>query len=532
MNQNRYARLSRNCSRAHRASSTSIKENTEVLRSRLNIPWIRTLGISVVAVAMAVMPAYGWGKVSQRIMSWTAIRALPPGQQQTLIPFEEKLIDGATSSDEVVARYFGKGSVSEMARAVAHEMSLLRMELRRGIDEYTAYRFGVLSQVIADLNQPFGGSRPPSEQQIEHISELRRQYELDVDRALQSVRYDYKRRKRIYDTEAYFISARRYVQQAEFFLSQDYLRGNGFGQYGQRSLNLYFDNAVNAIADIWFTILRPSQIAPLIRPEPSAIGLFRIEGIRYFLGIGQDRHAADAVVRLQTDGLMNAETDKQVSDVYYEANRHSRAIDGYLRVLEQQPNWPQVRARISNYYYALGSAYMKGGLLEEAQRAFERVLAHDPQYRPARLGLDTTIGLIAARSGRRNQLQVHMKMAEASEGRAMRSATDGDYAGAIRHLRNAAAIYSTVTTEFHREYRDAGQQLASINRQIANYSNTIIRDAIALDSVTEQMILSDSVQEAAKKHAAEFADNVTSSSHSERSSELQRQFAQQEREKI
>jgi len=444
-------------------------------------------------MAMAVMPAYGWGKVSQRIMSWTAIRALPPDQQQTLIPFEEKLIDGATSSDEVVTRYFGKGSVGEMARAVAQEMSLLRTELRQGIDEYIAYRFGVLSQVVADLNQPFGESRLPSGQKTEDISELRRQYELDVDRALQGVRYGYKRRKPVYDTESYFMSTRRYVQQAEFFLSQDYMHGDGFGQYGQRSLNLYFDNTVNAIADVWFTILRPSQTASLIQPEPSAISLFRIDGIRYFLEVGQDRHAADAVVRLQPDGLMDAETDKQVSDVYYEANRHSRAIDGYLRVLEQQPNRPEVRVRVSNYYYALGSAYMKGGLLEEAQRAFERVLAYDPQYRPARLGLDTTIGLIAVRSQRHNQLRARMKMAEASEGRAMRSAADRDYAGAIRHLRNAAGVYSTVTTEFHREYQDARRQLASINRQIADYSDTIIRDAIALDSVTEQMMLSDSV---------------------------------------
>jgi len=449
-----------------------------------------------------------------------------------LMPFEEELIEGATSSDEVVARYFVKDSVGETARAVAYEMSLLRTELSRGIDEYTAYRFGVLSQVVADLNQPFGGSQLPSAQKTEDVSELRRQYELDVDRALRGVRYGYKRRKPVYDTEAYFTSARRYVQQAEFFLSQDYMRGDGFSEYGQRSLNLYFDNAVNAVADIWFTILRPLQIAPLIQPKPSAIGRFRIEGVRYFLENGQDRQAADAVVRLQTDGLMNIETEKRVSDAYYDTNRHSRAIDGYLRVLEQQPNWPEVRVRVSSYYYALGSAYMSGGILGEAQRAFEHVLAHDPQYRAARLALDATIELIAARNERHNRLRARIRTAESSEARAVRSAADRDYAAAIRYLRSATAIYSVVTKEFHREYRDARRQLASINRQIANYSDTIIREAIALDSFTEQMVLSDSVQKAAKKHAAQFADKVTAGSHKERSNELQQKFAQQEREKI
>ncbi len=483
-------------------------------------------------MAMAVVPAYGWGKVAQRIISWTAIRALPPEQQQMLMLFEDEMLEGATSSDEVVARYFIKGSVGERARSVAYEMSLLRTELRRGLDEYTAYRFGVLSQVVADLNQPFGESRLPSAQTIEDISELRRQYEQDVDRALQGVRYGDKRRKPVYDTEVYFASARRYVQQAEFFLSQDYMRGDGFGEYGQRSLNLYFDNAVNAVADIWFSVLRPLQIAPLIQPKPSAIGQFRIEGVRYFLEVGQDRQAADAVTRLRTDGLMNIETEKLVSNAYYDTARHSRAIDGYLRVLEQQPNLPEVRGRVSSYYYALGSAYMKSGLLEEAQRAFEHVLTHDPQFRAARLALDTTIGLIAAREERHNQLRSRMRMAKASEERASRSATDRDYAGAIRHLHNAATIYSIVTTEFHKEYRGARRQLASINQQTANYSDTIVREALALDIITEQMMLSDSVRKAARKHAAQFADQVIAGSHRTRSSELQQKFAQQEREKI
>ena len=486
----------------------------------------------MVVMAAAVVPAYGWGKVAQRIIAWTAIRAVPPEQQQMLLTFEQELIDGATSSDEEVARYFRKASVGETARAVAHEMSLLRTELRRGLDEYTAYRFGVLSQIVADLNQPFGESRRSSDQNIENISELRRQYEFDVDQALQGVRYGYKRRKPVYDTEAYFAGARRYIQQAEFFLSQDYTSGDGFGEYGLRSLNLYFDNAVNAVADIWFTVLRPLQITPLIPPKPSAVGQFRIEGVRYFLKVGQDIQAANAVSRLHADGLMNVETEKRVSDAYYDTARHSRAIAGYLRVLEQQPNLLEVRARVSSYYYSLGSAYMRSGLLEEAQRAFEHVLAHDPQYRAARLALDTTIGLIAAREERHNQLRNRLRMAEASEARASRSAADRDYAGAMQHLHSAAGIYSVVTTEFHKEYRDARRQLVSINQQITNYSDTIIREALALDIITEQMVLSDSVNKAAKEHAAQFADQVVAGSHKTRSSELQQKFAQQEREKL
>lgn len=503
-----------------------------MLRSRLNTLVTRTICISAVAMAVAVAPAYGWGKVAQRIISWTAIRALPPDQQQMLMLFEAEVIDGATSSDELVARYFMRDSVGETARAVAYEMSLLRTELSRGLDEYAAYRFGVLSQVVADLNQPFGESRIDGAQNIEDTSEMRRQYELDVDRAMQGVRYGYKRRKPVYDTEAYFAGARRYVQQAEFFLSQDYMRGDGFGEYGLRSLNLYFDNAVNAVADIWFTVLRPLQITPLIQPKPSAIGQFRIEGVRYFLEVGQDKQAADVVSRLRTDGFMNVETEKRVSDAYYDTARHSRAIDGYLRVLAQQPNLPEVRGRVSSYYYALGSAYVKSGLLEEAQRAFEHVLAHDPQYRAARLALDTTIGLVAAREERHNQLRTRMRMAEASEERASRSAADRDYAGAMRQLHNAAAVYSIVTTEFHKEYRDARRQLASISQQIANYSDTIVREALALDIVTEQMVLTASVRKAAKEHAAQFADQVIAGSHKTRSSELQQKFAQQEREKL
>jgi len=481
---------------------------------------------------MAVAPAYGWGKAAQRIISWTAIRALPADHQQMLLPFEQQLLDGATADDEVVSRYFRRGSVAETARSVSHEMNLLRTALRGGIDEYTAYRFGVLSQIVADLNEPFTGDLPLSGYSREDVAGLRRQYEVDVDRALQGVRYGYKRRKPVYDAEAYFAGVRRYLQQAELFLAQDYARGEGFSEYGFRSLNLYYDNSVNAVADVWFTILRPAQFAELIDPTSSAMGQYRINAVRYFLEVGRDRKAADIVAQLDADMMMDTETRKRVSDAYYDTRRHTRAIDGYLSVLDEQPNWPMVRARVSNYYYALGTAYMKGGLLAEAQHAFEHVLTHDPQYRPARLALDTTIGLIAAREERLNRTRSRMQAARASETRAKRAEAARDYATAMRHLRDAAAVYSAVTTEFRNEYRDAQRKLASIREQITKYSDTIIQEARALDTITEQMVLDASVNQAARKHAARFADEVIEASHDQQTDKLRREIVQKQKTEI
>jgi len=457
---------------------------------------------------------------------------MPADQNLLLQPFEQQLLDGATAGDEVVARYFTAGTVTESARAVAYEISLLQKAKRSGVDEYIAYRLGVLSQIVADLNQPFGEAEPRSGYDPEEIAELRRQYELDVDVALQGVEYGYKRRKPVYDAEAYFLAARRYLQHAEYFLAQDYMQGEGFGEYGQRSLNLYFDNAVNAVADVWFTVLGNTRLGQFVEPQSGALRQFRIKAVRYFLEIGQDKKAADTVAELENEGLVDVQTEKRIADAYFETSRQSRAIDGYLRVLEQEPNWPEVRSRVSNYYYALGAAYMKGGLLEEAKSAFQNVLTSDPQFRPARFALDTTIGLIAARNERLSQLRSRIRTAQTFETRAARSADDRNYAGAIGYLRQASGIYSEVTSEFRREYGSARRKLAAINQQIARFSDTIIREAIELDNITEQMVLGTSIQQAARKHAARFVDEVTRTSHNSQSKRLQQKFVQQEKEQL
>jgi len=514
----------------HKVRAANSRETIEVLG--LKTMSVRTVGASALVLVLSASPAYGWGKVAQRIISWTAIRALPGDQQEQLRPYESALLDGATADDEDVRRIFVSQSVGETARAVAYEMSLLRTASRTGVDEYVAYRFGVLSQIVADLNEPFAGTEPLSGYGHEEIAELRRRYELDVDRALQGLRYGYKRRKPVYDTESYFVAARRYLQHAEFFLAQDYSSGQGFTEYGQRSLNLYFDNAVNAVADIWFTIIRQARSASFVEPQSSALRQFRIEAARYFLQTGKDEQASRAVAQLGQAGMMDAESEKRVADAYFDTERYSRAIAGYLRVLEEEPNWPDVRDRVSGYYYSLGSAYMKTGLLEEAQRAFQHVLTSDPQYRPARQALDTTIGMIAARDERLSRVRTRIKTARTFESRAERAASDRDYADAIVHLRRARDIYSEVTTEFRREYAVAQRTLASINDRIAKFSDTIIREAMALDTVAEQMVLAGSVNRAARDHAIKFANQVTRENHTKRTRELQQQFVREQREQI
>ncbi|MCD6288645.1 MAG: tetratricopeptide repeat protein [Candidatus Hydrogenedentes bacterium] len=477
-------------------------------------------------------PAFAWGKTAQRIIAWTAVKSLPADQASMLSEYQTQLLDGATAPNNIVSRYFERDSIVATTHTIAQDMSLLRTVAQEGIDPYVAYRFGILAQVIADLNQPFTVVGDSTDKNPAKTAMLREQYERDTEQALETLNFGYRPRRPVYDVEAYFTEVRRYIQNSEYFLTQDYQNGAGFSEYGHRSLKLYYDNAVNSVADVWYTILGDTRLSPFIPPRSVAIERFRIEGIRYFLQIGQDDRAAQVVADLNSKGTLSTDAERRIADAYYDTGRHARAISGYERVLRRQPNWSDVRTRLSDYYNTLGQAYMKGGMLEEAQRAFQRVLTYDPQSQQARDELDKTINLVAAREQRLAQVRKRMSEASQLEDIAAKASESRKYATAINTLRKADEIYASVPVEFRAEYSMAYRARTAIQEKIARYSSTIIQEAMALDGVAEKSLLGKSMQQAAKEHAAKVIDMLTSQSHSARTQEMQQKVIERQRASI
>ena len=241
--------------------------------------------VACVCIVFSVMlsmaaPAFAWGKTAQRIIAWTAVKSLPADQASMLSEYQTQLLDGATAPDNIVSRYFERDSIVATTHTIAQDMSLLRTVAQEGIDPYVAYRFGILAQVIADLNQPFTVVADSTDKNPAKTAMLREQYERDTEQALETLNFGYRPRRPVYDVEAYFTEARRYIQNSEYFLTQDYQNGAGFSEYGHRSLKLYYDNAVNSVADVWYTILGDTRLSPFIPPRSVAIERFRIEGVK------------------------------------------------------------------------------------------------------------------------------------------------------------------------------------------------------------------------------------------------------------
>jgi tetratricopeptide (TPR) repeat protein len=437
----------------------------------------RNLLIRVVALFILITVvagsenAFAWGEKARRTIAWTAIRALPVEHQMMLRGYEESLLEGSSLSLEaVLARNDGVPSYAagNVLNAVENEMHLLQSVSADGLSQYLAFRMGVLGQVVGAMNAPFSRFA-----QTEVGTDVRAQYEYDIDLTVDGLSYRSAKRMPIVDARRYLGEKRRYISDAEFFITSDYKRGVGFREYASRSVNIYFQNAVNTVADAWYTVLERGTL--FRRPGALSLALrdYYVDSLAFYINHDQDEIAEKTYDVLVTRNLLSPQTAKRVADTYYDAGRYSRAVGEYNRILDEVPNWTEIRRRVSNYYYTLGVALLSGGNLEPAKAAFEAVLKYEPGNAAARTELDRTVSLIAARDARLKELRKQLRIAKALEARASQESATRQYVDARKTYRQARQVYAGVGDEFLQERLEATRAARRIESQIASITAKI-----------------------------------------------------------
>jgi len=436
------------------------------------------LGCLAVASAGVVSTpvALAWGPNASRAICLCALQVVQQDTDRALEGREEDLVAGATISDAAMTRYAVQTGDVEPFQSVIAQIALLRRANEGGMTDYLAYRFGVLAKMTANTIQPFG---IPKNKEEETIKE---RFDADIEKFIEELKpgYQYDQREFVYYPASYFRERRRFLADAEYFIRDEYAKSDEHGEYTERAVTKYFQESVNVVADVWYTILSNRKYYNEPPPSPRDLTQYYAEQVGYLLGKSRPEKAEEAyAIFLQTNpGL--AEPYELLGDAYYRAGDYERAMKEYRSGLAMKGSWPEVEDKIVKHYTkmgedALGEKTAEG--FQQAIQAFDKALEISPgnpipvkgrararaemEDLQARLGRDR--GLLTGA----NQLYEEASAAESAK----------DFVKAIDLYEKAAAVYSLITTEFQQVHMEAIEGIEDSQRQIGTIFSGAIREA-------------------------------------------------------
>ena len=491
----------------------------------------RLFTVTVICVVFVlVLPtsnSCAWGPRAIQGIARTTARVLPPELGPTLRDYEDDVVSGASIAEADLLNRFPHYRLEDPILIVDAEIDLLRAAMEQGVSPYLAYRMGVLGQFVAAMNQPFfiaPGSRADAR--------LKKRYEADADAFAGDIPYKSAKRQYIVDVRAYFQERRGYLADAEALIASDYDADLGFKGYGRRSLDVHFSNAINAVADVWYTVLGEQTVPTRAATEAISLRDYYVDAIGFYLKRGDDERAGAAFTFLDSAGALDSDTLKKAADEYYENARYARAISMYRTVLEGSPRRTDVRKRISDYFFSEGLALLEQRKYEEAERAFDEVLSNDMGRGDAREKKLEAARLLAERTERFALTQRRVDDAKRSAGDAARAEAQRKFAEAVALYRNASNMYRQVSEEFEDEYLAAAGAARQIEAKIERLKDQLVEEVRALQYGAVKEQAREVIQGSSEQALRAFSTRVVQDEHSDKLKSLRARLIEEEKREL
>jgi tetratricopeptide (TPR) repeat protein len=420
-------------------------------------------------------PANAWGPTARTAIVAAGTHLLGQDSSFTLSRSLKNVMQGAELPDEEFNKRFPLYAVDPVG-AIQREMVLLQTMKSNRIDPYYAFRLGVLGRMVAGATAPLATNDGPEQDK----------YYADADKAISRTNLQPAARKFV-DPRPYFSLMQSQAGSNDQTIEIEYRGGIGFGGIARAALGQDASRSVNAVADVWHTLLT-SQ--PSAFEEPTAAKREYILGSIDFYLKQKDLGEAQATYRLaEEEGLIDTNTQKAIGDLYFDNALYEQAIVEYQKILAKDPGQRDVVDRVAKYYEMTGDSAADSEKLETAREAYAKAVAANSLHPDAQRKLLNVEARIFAREERLSQQRAAIEEARALEGRAEEAAIRQDYAQAIALLRDAEARYGTVTDEFAAESRDAvnGQRIVmmrtkELKQELIDNSASLSGSGVAFDA--------------------------------------------------
>lgn len=411
-------------------------------------------------------PAQAWGPQTDTAIVSAAAHVLDRDPAFNLEQMLKYVVEGARIPDDQLKELHGSYSVDPVG-AIQREMVLLQSMRGDRVDPYFAYRLGVLGKMVAATTAPLA-TAPQG---------IRDRYYADVDNAINGVEMRPAPRKLV-DPRPYFSRVRSQAAEDDQTLLVDYQAGQGFTGFARSSLSGDVSRSVNAVADVWYTIL--TSRATAFQEPSSGKRQYILGAIAFYLNKGNLEEVSAAYDTAREQGILDVDLKKSIGDLFYDAGRYDRAIQEYQAVLKQEPGRRDVVERVANYYELVGDDAEAQGNLEAARDAYEKALDVDSLHPDAQRKLLDVEARMYARDERLLKQRTAVEEAREFENRAEEAATKRDYARAISLLREAQQRYSGVTQEFPSEARMASLGMKNVTARMRGLKQELITNSQTL----------------------------------------------------
>ena len=481
-------------------------------------------------MCVLVVPTPGadaWGPRAREGIAQTTIRVLSPEVGELLREYDDEVIAGATISEKELLERFPHYGFEDALLAVDAEIELLRAARASGFSAYLAYRIGVLGQFVAALNQPFfavAGAKSDDQ--------FKKRYEADAEALASGIPYESAPREYIVHVRSYFEQRRDYLKDAGELIASDYRSGIGFNGYAKRSLNVIFSNAVNAVADTWYTILGPASMAVRAPAQVVSLRDYYVDAIGFYLQRGENARADAPLALLESSGALDTDTLKKVADKYYENAGYDRAISMYRTVLEKDPRRVDVQKKISDHFFSQGLALLEQRKYGEAEKAFDEVLKTDVARGDARDRKLEAAKLLAERNDRLSLAKQQFEDAQRKTESAERAEAQRKFAEAVALYRQANSMYVQVTSEFEDEFLAASAASKRIEDKIQRLKDRLVEEIRALQYGAVRDHAREVIQNTSERNARSVVTRLVQEQHAAKTRELSNQLISEEKEAL
>ena len=338
------------------------------------------------SIALSPLTASAWGPIAQRSIVATAAHVLSRQHEIRLTKLESYIREGAEAPKAVIEKLYPNVDVNAVG-TIEREIYLLQTVRGNRVDPYYAYRLGTLGQLVAQTCSPMESAG----------QSVREEYFRDVDRYIRRVQMQTSDRLLV-DPQAYFLRVRQDASNQDDTIEVDYRSGLGFDGLAGAMLSEDASRAVDAVADVWYTIF--AQDVEHINVSQTDVRDFSLQGLEYYLAHNKLREADEMYAKVASLGMMTPDLRKNIGDVYFDTGHFDNAIEQYRSVLEAEPGRRDVVVRISGYFEVLGDTALAKNRLEDARDAFASALEADALNPDALRKLQNAESKIASRDER------------------------------------------------------------------------------------------------------------------------------------
>jgi len=446
------------------------------------------IGIAI-TLAGAVTQAHAWGPRAQRTISGMAIQVIQSKFPGTFRPgdslgrftpgqtsYEQDVLKGAEAGWDVIAKDVPINSTKEAVLAVAAQIHLLAEVRPYGAGSYFAYRLGALSSLISDIMLPYGLAWTPEEQRLQELIEA------DIEKHITRYSYTNHETSRMLMTNAseYFRAKQQFYGDNMLLIADDYKRGRGYDGLLKESSRAQFEDAIEAVADAWYTIMETGSAHKAAIANDDLLAQYFVDEIAYQLGEKKNFHQAGMVY--ENLASLNA-TDpviyEAVGDLYYsfDTRRSAERSVREWRIAYDigGANRESVARKISDHFLREGQDYLAQASekgrgeteLPAALASFKNALQYNRTSESAADLIQSTNKRITERNQRREMIINIIATAESAREQADTLAAGGSYGNAIPSYRQAIEILAAVDDEFTDQFDIAKSTTQDITKSIS-----------------------------------------------------------------